>query len=68
MCEMEAESVAYVLGGFLGLDTSEYSIGYVAGWPDADVGLIRSTATVLAAVHTLTDALIGSDTAEQPAA
>ena len=30
--ETEAESVAYVLAGLLGLDTAAYSIGYVAGW------------------------------------
>jgi antirestriction protein ArdC len=58
--ETEAESVAYVLAGLLGLDTSAYSIGYIAGWADADVELIRSTATrVLGAVHTLAQALFG---------
>ncbi len=30
--EVEAESVAYVLAGLLGLDTTDYSIGYIAGW------------------------------------
>jgi hypothetical protein len=30
--EVEAESVAYVVMGALGYDTSEYSFGYVAGW------------------------------------
>ncbi len=30
--EVEAESVAYVVCRHLGLDTSEYSFGYVAGW------------------------------------
>jgi antirestriction protein ArdC len=67
--EAEAESVAYVLAGLLGLDTSEYSIGYIAGWADADTDLIRSTATqVLAAVHTLADALTGANEAAQSAA
>lgn len=57
--EVEAESVAYVVAGLLGLDTSTYSIGYVASWADADVALIRSTATrVLDAVNTLVDALV----------
>ena len=30
--ETEAESIAYVVSNYLGLDTSNYSIGYVAGW------------------------------------
>lgn len=30
--EIEAESVAYVVCQYLGIDTSEYSLGYVAGW------------------------------------
>lgn len=30
--EVQAESIAYVVSGRLGLDTSEYSFGYVAGW------------------------------------
>lgn len=30
--EMQAESVAYVVCSHLGIDTSEYSFGYIAGW------------------------------------
>lgn len=30
--EVEAESCAYVISQHLGLDTSEYSFGYIAGW------------------------------------
>lgn len=30
--EVEAESVAYVVCQHFGLDTSDYSFGYVAGW------------------------------------
>ncbi len=30
--EVQAESVAYVCSKALGLDTSEYSFGYIAGW------------------------------------
>jgi len=30
--EVEAESVAYVVSSYLGIDTSSYSFGYVAGW------------------------------------
>lgn len=56
--ETEAESVAYVVAGLLGLDTSTYSIGYVAGWSEGDAETIKATAgRVLRAAHTLADAL-----------
>lgn len=42
--ETEAESVAYVVAKYMGMDTGEYSIRYVAGWSDADPKLVRSTA------------------------
>ncbi|RKJ40122.1 hypothetical protein D7X94_09675 [Acutalibacter sp. 1XD8-33] len=50
--EVEAESVAYVVCNHLGIDTSDYSFGYVAGWskdkalPElkASLDVIRSTA------------------------
>jgi antirestriction protein ArdC len=32
LAELEAESVAYVVCGEIGLDTGSYSFGYVAGW------------------------------------
>lgn len=55
--ETEAESVAYVVAGLLGLDTSAYSIGYVARWSDADTEMIQATAAnVLRAVHQLAEA------------
>jgi antirestriction protein ArdC len=60
--ETEAESVAYVVAGMLGLDTSAYSVGYVAGWAGADLDLIRSTAAnVLKTVHTLAHVLTSSE-------
>lgn len=56
--ETEAESVAYVMAGMLGLDTSAYSVGYVAGWARADMETIKATAAnVLRAVHELAAAL-----------
>lgn len=50
--EVEAESVAYVVCSHLGIDTSDYSFGYVAGWsknkelPElkASLEVIRATA------------------------
>lgn len=60
--ETEAESVAYVVSGILGLDSAAYSIGYVAGWSAAEPETIRSTAArVLKAAHTLADALTATD-------
>jgi hypothetical protein len=56
--EVEAESVAYVLAGMLGLDTSAYSVGYIAGWAAGDLEQVTATAkAVLTAVHELADAL-----------
>lgn len=56
--ETEAESVAYVVAGLLGIDTADYSIGYVAGWSDADTELIKSTAAnVKRATTTIMDAI-----------
>lgn len=56
--ETEAESVAYVVAGLLGLDTSAYSIGYIAGWSNCETDLIKETASkVLRAANTLADAI-----------
>jgi antirestriction protein ArdC len=56
--ECEAESVAYVVAGIIGLDTSAYSIGYVAGWTDGDAAVIRDTAAnVLRTAHKIVDAI-----------
>jgi hypothetical protein len=65
--ETEAESVAYIVAGILGLDTSAYSIGYVAGWSNCDADTIRTTATrVLRAAHTLADALTDNPEPTEP--
>lgn len=42
--EVEAEPVAYIVGGLNGFDTSGYSIGYITGWAKEDLDLIRETA------------------------
>jgi hypothetical protein len=52
--ETEAESVAYVVAGLAGLDTSAYSVGYIAGWAKGDASMIRAAAeNVMQAVHVL---------------
>ncbi len=60
--ETEAESVAYIVAGILGLDTSAYSVGYVAGWSNCDSDTVKATAAnVLRAAHTLADAITTTD-------
>lgn len=58
--EVQAESVAYTVCNYLGLDTSDYSFGYVAGWSkgkevkelQASMEVIRKTAgTIIEAVR-----------------
>ena len=48
--ELEAESTAYVICTALGMDTSDYSFGYVVGWtgsaPDAIEGIKASTGRI----------------------
>jgi hypothetical protein len=41
--EVEAESVAFVVTQYLGLDTSDYSIPYVAGWTEGDTDLLKKS-------------------------
>lgn len=54
--EVEAESVAYVVSGALGLDTGSNSIGYIASWARGDLDLIRETARrVLSVAHRIID-------------
>lgn len=54
--EVQAESVAYTVCSMLGMDTSDYSFGYVAGWSSgkevkeltASMEVIRKTAKFIA--------------------
>lgn len=65
LMETEAESVAYVVAGMLAIDTSAYSIGYIAGWSDAKTDLIKSTATrVLRTAHAIVGILEPVEDAE----
>ncbi|MCU1416123.1 MAG: hypothetical protein JWP32_297 [Schumannella sp.] len=62
LMETEAESVAYVVAGMVGFDTSAYSVGYIAGWSEGDADLIKSTATrVLRAAHQIAEILDPDD-------
>ncbi len=44
IAEVEVESVAFVVCDALGLDTSDYSFSYVAGWARGSLELVRETA------------------------
>ncbi|QAY64985.1 ImmA/IrrE family metallo-endopeptidase (plasmid) [Xylanimonas allomyrinae] len=67
--EAEAEATAYVVAGILNMDTSAYSVGYVAGWTGGDVETIKDTArNVLRAAHTLADAITEPETDDEAAA
>jgi antirestriction protein ArdC len=58
-CEVEAESVAYVVLSVLGVDSSGYSFGYVAGWSGGDVAVVRAAAGVVGKTATqFVDALL----------
>ncbi len=65
-CEVEAESVAYVVAAAHGLDASGYSFAYVAGWAGPDLSLVRQAAeTVTKAARTILGRC-GADTATGP--
>ena len=50
--ETEAESVAHIVAGVLGLDTSTNSVGYIATWTHGDTDIVKATAVrVLATVR-----------------
>jgi len=53
-CEVEAESVAYVVVAAHGLDAGGYSFAYVAGWAGGDLTGVRQAAeTVTKAARTI---------------
>jgi hypothetical protein len=42
-CELEAESVSFVVSEALGIDATGFSFGYVAGWQNGDAGKTAET-------------------------
>ena len=53
-CEVEAESVAYVVAAAHGLDASGYTFAYLAGWTGGDPATVRQAAeTVTRAARTI---------------
>lgn len=45
--EVQAESVAYVVCNYYGLDTSDYSFGYIAGWGDEQLSELRASLNMI---------------------
>jgi len=43
--EVEAESIAYLVTAQAGLDTTGYSVPYLAGWSGGDIDLLRESMT-----------------------
>ena len=64
--ELEAESVAYVVAALHDLDTSDYSVGYLASWSGGQADTVKATAVrVQEAVHLIADALTDEDQDEE---
>ena len=62
--EVEAESVAYLVTTAHGLDPADYTVPYVTGWSDGQVGLVLDTAErVLSTAGTILAATAATDAA-----
>lgn len=48
--EVEAESIAYVVLGAVGIDSAAYSGAYVAGWSGSDLAAVRRSAERVVAI------------------
>jgi antirestriction protein ArdC len=60
--EAEAESVAYIVTAWTGLDSTAYTVPYVAGWSRGDLAVLRTAAgTVTAAAGRILARLDGDD-------
>jgi antirestriction protein ArdC len=63
--ELEAESIAYIVCAGLGIDTSEYSFGYLAVWAgggeQARHGIAESAQRIQTAAHRVLDAVTPGD-------
>ena len=43
LAEVQAESVAYTVLKFLGLNSSDYSVKYIIGWANDDLEIFKSS-------------------------
>ena len=66
-CEVEAESVAYTVCQHFGLDTSDYSFGYVAGWSSGkEMTELKEPVRAISSSATLSRRMIGSSKTPSP--
>lgn len=71
LAELEAESVAYIVCASLGIDSSDYSFGYVAGWAgggDEAIFAIKGAGSRIQATANRIIASVERDAANEPAA
>jgi hypothetical protein len=60
--ESEAESVAFIVCGALGLDTTRYSVPYIAGWANGNVDVLAEIAeTVTRCARAMLDAVTATE-------
>ena len=45
--EVEAESVAYVVSNYFGIDTSTYSFDYISSWQKKDIAEVKSSLQII---------------------
>jgi hypothetical protein len=66
--EAEAESVAYIVTAWAGLDAGGYTVPYVAAWSAGDTAVVRAAAsTVTAAARRILDHLDDAESSENAA-
>ncbi len=66
-CEVEAESVAYIIATANGLDSDASTFGYITGWAHGDVATVRAAAeTVTTAARTILTRLDGNGADTDP--
>ena len=66
--EVEAESVAFVVSSVLGLETGDYSFGYVASWSgekNAQAMVLQSGQRIVKATNKILDAIFGAFESEE---
>jgi hypothetical protein len=66
--EAEAESVAYIVTAWAGLDSGDYTVPYVAAWSSGDTDIVRAAATtVTAAARRILDQLDDAESTDNAA-
>jgi antirestriction protein ArdC len=64
--EAEAESVAYIVTAWAGLDSATYTVPYVAGWSRGDAAVLRAAAATVTAAAGRILAVLDGHGADDP--